>query len=119
MTGRAVAGLVVGIVLFLTGRPVSLAQPAGGAGDMTVDELVDQALRQNAELAAVRAEVDAAIGRLRQAGLRPNPMLGLAGQQNVSGPDNNVSVGVTVPLDLNGRKDGPERGFKRASPFAC
>ncbi len=106
MTGRAVAGLVVGIVLFLTGRPVSLAQPAGGDGGMTVDELVDQALRQNAELAAARAEVDAAIGRLRQAGLRPNPMLGLAGQQNVSGPDNNVSVGVTVPLDLNGRKDG-------------
>src|SRR5712671_683151 len=106
MTGRAVAGLVVGIVLFLTGRPVSLAQPAGGAGGMTVDELVDQALRQNAELAAARAEVDAAIGRLRQAGLRPNPMLGLAGQQNVSGPDNNVSVRVTVPLDLNGRKDG-------------
>src|SRR5229473_1516949 len=106
MTGRAVAGLVVGIVLFLTGPPVSLAQPAGGAGGMTVDELVDQALRQNAELAAVRAEVDAAIGRLRQAGLRPNPMLGLAGQQNVSGPDNNVSVGLVVPLDLNGRKDG-------------
>jgi cobalt-zinc-cadmium efflux system outer membrane protein len=73
---------------------------------MTVDELVDQALRQNAEVAAARAEVDAAIGRLRQAGLRPNPMLDLAGQQNVSGPDNNVSVGVSVPLDLNGRKEG-------------
>jgi cobalt-zinc-cadmium efflux system outer membrane protein len=73
---------------------------------MTVDELVSHALRQNAELAAARAEVDAAIGRLRQAGLRPNPMLDLGGQQNVSGPDNNVSVGVSVPLDLNGRKDG-------------
>ena len=43
---------------------------------------------------------------LRQAGLRPNPMLDLGGQQNVSGPDNNVSVGLVVPLDLNGRKDG-------------
>jgi outer membrane protein, heavy metal efflux system len=106
MTGRAVVGLVVGMVLLLPGPPVSVAQPAAGSGEMTVDELVDQALRQNAELAAVRAEVDAAVGRLRQAGLRPNPMLDLAGQQNVSGPDNNVSVGLVVPLDLNGRKDG-------------
>jgi len=106
MTGRAVAGLVVGVVLLFPGPPVSVAQPARDAGDVTVDELVAQALRQNAELAAARAEVDAAIGRLRQAGLRPNPMLDLAGQQNVSGPDNNVSAGVTVPLDLNGRKDG-------------
>src|SRR5258705_7149615 len=106
MMGRAVAGLVVGILLFFPGPPSSVAQPAAGGGEMTVDELVSQALRQNAELAAVRAEVDAAIGRLRQAGLRPNPLLDLAGQQNVSGPDNNVSVGLTVPLDLNGRKDG-------------
>ena len=105
MMGRAVVGVVVGIVLFFPGPATSVAQPAGG-GEMTVDELVDQALRQNAELAAVRAEVDAAVGRLRQAGLRPNPMLDLGGQQNVSGSDNNVSVGVSVPLDLNGRRDG-------------
>src|SRR5882724_2003570 len=106
MPGRAVVGLVVGIVLLLPAPSVSVGQPAGAGGEMTVDELVDQALRQNAELAAVRAEVDAAIGRLRQAGLRPNPLLDLAGQQNVSGPDNNVSVGLSVPLDLNGRKEG-------------
>ena len=106
MRGRAVVGLVVGIVLLLPGPSVSVAQPAAGGGELTVDELVDQALRQNAELAAARAEVDAAIGRLRQAGLRPNPMLDLGGQQNVSGPDNNVTVGVSVPLDLNGRKEG-------------
>ena len=106
MRGRAVVELVVGIVLLLLGPSVSVGQPAAGGGEKTVDELVDQALRQNGEVAAARAEVEAAVGRLRQAGLRPNPMLDLAGQQNVSGPDNNVSVGVTVPLDLNGRKDG-------------
>ena len=111
MTGRAAVGLVVATVLLLADPPGSLAQPATGAvgittGSITVDELVGQALRQNAELGAARADVEAALGRLRQAGLRPNPMLGLAGQQNVSGPDNNVSVGVTLPLDLNGRKGG-------------
>src|SRR5258705_406578 len=41
------------MVLFLPGPPVSVAQPAAGGGEMTVDELVDQALRQNAELAEV------------------------------------------------------------------
>src|SRR5262249_38702149 len=57
--------------------------------------------------------------RLRQAGLRPNPMLDLGGQKAIS-PDNNLTVGVTVPLDLNGRKQGrvgvAERdvGIKRA-----
>ena len=32
-------------------------------------------------------------------------MLELGGQKALS-PDNNLSVGVTLPLDLNGRKDG-------------
>ena len=65
-----------------------------------------RALADNPELRAARAEVEAARGRLRQAGLRPNPMLDLGGQQNVAGPDNNVTIGLTVPLDLNGRKEG-------------
>jgi cobalt-zinc-cadmium efflux system outer membrane protein len=92
--------------LFLAGTPMATAQQSSVGGPFTVDELVARALGENPELAAARAEVEAGRGRLRQAGLRPNPMLDLAGQQNVSGPDSNVSVGVTVPLDLNGRKEG-------------
>ena len=65
-----------------------------------------RALADNPDLQATQAEVDAAHGRLRQAGLRPNPMLELGVQQNVTGPDNNLTAGVTVPLDLNGRKAG-------------
>ena len=49
-----------------------------------------RALAENAELQAARAEIDAAQGRLRQAGLRPNPMLDLGVQQSVTGPDNNL-----------------------------
>jgi cobalt-zinc-cadmium efflux system outer membrane protein len=78
----------------------------GTAAAQSVDAIVSRALTEHPELAAARAEVDAARARLQQAGLRPNPMLDLAGQQNVAGPDNTVSVGVTVPLDLNGRKEG-------------
>ena len=75
-------------------------------GNVTVDDLVARALADNLDLQATQAEVDAAHGRLRQAGLRPNPMLELGVQKNVTGPDNNVTAGVTVPLDLNGRKAG-------------
>jgi outer membrane protein, heavy metal efflux system len=81
------------------------AQPAGGAGAVTVDELVVRALAESPDLNAARAEIEAARGRVTQAGLRPNPMLDLSGQKAVS-PDNNLMVGVTLPLDLNGRKAG-------------
>ena len=83
---------------------VSLAQPRLG-GELTVDEVVARAIADNPDLRGARAEVEAAVGRLRQAGLRPNPMLELGGQKAL-GPDNNLTAGVTVPLDLNGRKDG-------------
>jgi cobalt-zinc-cadmium efflux system outer membrane protein len=64
------------------------------------------ALAENPELQATRAGVDVAQGRLQQAGLRPNPMLDLGVQDSVTGPDNNIMVSVTLPLDLNGRKAG-------------
>jgi cobalt-zinc-cadmium efflux system outer membrane protein len=66
---------------------------------------VARALADNPDLRAVHADVDAAVGRLRQAGLRPNPMLELGGQKAIS-PDSNLNIGVTLPLDLNGRVDG-------------
>jgi cobalt-zinc-cadmium efflux system outer membrane protein len=73
--------------------------------DVTVNQLVETALANHPELRAVRAEIDAAAARVRQAGLRPNPMFELGGQKAL-GPDNNLNVGLTVPLDLNGRKEG-------------
>jgi outer membrane protein, heavy metal efflux system len=75
------------------------------AGEMTVEQLAEVAATNNPELRAVRADVEAASARVRQAGLRPNPMLDLGGQKAIS-PDNNLNVGLTVPLDLNGRREG-------------
>ncbi len=95
--------LLVGL---LAGGRVAFAQSLPAAGPVTVDQVVERAVAENPELRAMRAEVDAARGRLLQAGLRPNPMLDLGGQANVSGPDNNVTVGLSIPLDLNGRKAG-------------
>jgi len=81
------------------------AEPRG-AQAFTIDELVGRALAENPELQAAHAEVEAARGRLLQAGLRPNPMLDVGFQKSVTGPDNNVTVGVTLPLDLNRRQAG-------------
>jgi cobalt-zinc-cadmium efflux system outer membrane protein len=81
--------------------------PAYGqpARELSVDDLVALALAEHPELQAARAEIDAAVARIRQAALRPNPLLDLGGQKALS-PDNSLSVGVTLPLDLNGRKEG-------------
>src|SRR5207244_1787135 len=97
---HAVLLIVTGVVV--VGARLVFAQPAT---EITVDELVARALADNPDLKAVRADADAAVGRVRQAGLRPNPMLDLGGQKALS-PDNNLTVGLTLPLDLNGRKEG-------------
>jgi outer membrane protein, heavy metal efflux system len=94
---------VLTAAMLLLGVPPVTAQTT--TERMTVDELIARALTAHPDLAATRLEVDAAAARVRQAGLRPNPMLDVAGQKAL-GPDNNVMVGVTVPLDLNGRKEG-------------
>ncbi|HXG03542.1 MAG TPA: TolC family protein [Candidatus Binatia bacterium] len=79
------------------------AQPPAPAGEMTVQELVARALAANPDLQAARTELEAALGRLRQAGLRPNPTLDVGGQKAL-GPDSNLMIGLTVPLDRGGRK---------------
>jgi cobalt-zinc-cadmium efflux system outer membrane protein len=99
------------LLVGLLGMPLvasrgAVAQAQRGAGEVTVDDLVARALADNLDLQATQAEVDAAQGRLQQAGLRPNPMLELGVQKNVAGPDNNLTASVVVPLDLNGRKAG-------------
>jgi cobalt-zinc-cadmium efflux system outer membrane protein len=99
-------GLLLGVVAILVvALPSQTFAQEADAGTMTVDEVVARALADNPDLRAVRAEVDAAVGRVKQAGLRPNPMLELGGQKAIS-PDSNLSIGVTLPLDLNGRVDG-------------
>src|SRR5437867_5025993 len=101
--------LIVGLAVALTiaASPVGRgqAQSMPPAGEVTVDELVTRAVAENPDIRAAQADVEAARGRLIQAGLRPNPMLELGGQRALS-TDNNLTVGVTLPLDLNRRKEG-------------
>src|SRR6266511_3524364 len=99
LAARTLAIVAFGTVL------VAVASAHGTPVEMTLDELVTRALDQHPELLATRLAIEAATARVRQAGLRPNPMLDLGGQKAIS-PDNNLTIGVTVPLDLNGRKEG-------------
>ncbi|MGH9850996.1 MAG: TolC family protein, partial [Blastocatellia bacterium] len=78
-----------------------LIDPANG---MTADDLVRYALEHNGELAAARKMIAEARGRLRQAGLKPNPMIEASGAQAVASPDNNLMIGIELPLELRGRR---------------
>jgi outer membrane protein, heavy metal efflux system len=93
------------IVAAAIGQPVAVHGQVTAPAELTIDEIVARAVAENPELHAARAEVDAAIGRLRQTGLRPNPELELGGQKALT-PDNNLTVAVRLPLDLNDRKGG-------------
>ena len=93
------------LLIALAVLPATAVVQAQPSAEITVDELVARALTDSPDLRAARADIEAAAGRLQQAGLRPNPMLELGGQKALS-PDNNLAIGVSVPLDLNGRKEG-------------
>jgi outer membrane protein TolC len=86
---RRVRGLALLLSLVAMGPGMATAQSAADLSDVTVDDLVTRALRESPDLQAARAELEAARGRVVQAGLRPNPMLDLAGQKAIS-PDNNL-----------------------------
>ena len=70
----------------------------------TADELVRYALAHNGQLAAARQMIAEARGKLRQAGLKPNPMLEASGTHAANTPDNNVMIGAELPLELGGRR---------------
>jgi len=70
-------------------------------------DLVRRALTSNGELAAARIEIERARGRLRQAGLRPNPTLEVeqtTGRFTGSADERETSVGVAVPIELGAKR---------------
>lgn len=108
MTDGQEAGLV------LSAKPPKKIEPAESrstysqyidpVNGLTADALVRYALAHNGELAAARQMIAEARGRLRQAGLKANPMLEASGTRAVNTPDNNLMVGAELPLELGGRR---------------
>lgn len=71
------------------------------------NDLVRRALNANTELAAARLEVERARGRLRQAGLRPNPTIDFeqtTGRFTGSAGERETSIGFALPLEVSGQR---------------
>jgi outer membrane protein, heavy metal efflux system len=107
---RGAAPTLVAVLAGLALAATAWGQPAPGS--LTVEQLLDRAVSDHPDLRAARLDVEAAEARVLQAGLRPNPMLELGAQKALS-PDNNLTIGLSLPLDLNGRKEG-RVGFAQA-----
>jgi hypothetical protein len=73
----SVAALALGAACFL-----SAVRPAGAAETMTLEGAVREALAGNPDLRAARQTIGMARGRLRQAGLWPNPELEFDGRDD-------------------------------------
>lgn len=98
--GRRTWVLLVGASAFTL-----MAGPISATG-LTLEDLMREALAHNHDLAAARAQVDAAFGRLTQAGLRPNPRLNLSNESDqLFGNEGEYarSIGVTQDFPITGR----------------
>jgi cobalt-zinc-cadmium efflux system outer membrane protein len=87
-----------------TQTPSSYSQFIDPANGSSADDLVRYALTHNGELAAARQMIAEARGRLRQAGLRANPMIESSGTHAVNTSDNMAMLGAELPLELGGRR---------------
>ncbi|MBA3768173.1 MAG: TolC family protein, partial [Acidobacteria bacterium] len=73
----------------------------------SASDLVRRALASNRELAATRLDIERGRARVRQAGLRPNPTIDFeqtTGRLTGSPGESETSVGVSLPLELNGQR---------------
>jgi outer membrane protein, heavy metal efflux system len=71
------------------------------------NDLVRRALASNAELSAVRLDIERGRARLRQAGLRPNPTVDFeqtTGRFTNSPGERETSIGFALPLELGGKR---------------
>jgi len=74
---------------------------------VSINELIERALRANQELTAARLEIEKAKARLTQARLRPNPTLEFEQESGrfVGSPgEGQFTAGFSLPIELYGRR---------------
>lgn len=110
---KGLCSIIVGLTMMLLSAasiaaqtaPVSTdAQFIDQAGGMTVDDAVAIALAKNAEVEAMRKEVTAGEALIKQARIRPNPMLEVSGTKQTDGKDYSFMIQGEYPLELGGRR---------------
>jgi outer membrane protein, heavy metal efflux system len=88
-------------ICLLTAYATAQERPAA---KLTIEEAVRFGLDHNKNLAADRGQIAEALGRLKQAGLKANPMVESAGLASINNTGmQNLSVGVTLPLEVGRR----------------
>jgi cobalt-zinc-cadmium efflux system outer membrane protein len=80
----------------------AIVDPAGGR---SAEDLVTLALMRNSEILAGQQQVAAVRGGLTQARLKANPSIELSESKEVAGPQNNLMIGASLPLELFHRRD--------------
>ncbi len=83
------------------------------AGGMTADAAVAFAIKNNAEIEAIRKEAEAGEALIGQARLRPNPSVEVSGNKMINGPDNGLMIEGGLPLELGGRRGARIRVAER------
>ena len=80
--------------------PGAESMPASSAGTYTLEQLQQSAIDHNPTLKQAQAEVAAAEGRKRQAGLYPNPTVGYIGEQIRGGSQRGGEQGAFIQQDI-------------------
>ncbi|MCZ6690323.1 MAG: TolC family protein [Planctomycetota bacterium] len=94
-------------------------QPRIALDVLSLDEAIQMALAANPRLAAFSQEIDAASGRLEQAGLWPNPNLEVGTEEGPAnralgfGGDNKIAATIWQPLPISGRIGAQKTVAKR------
>lgn len=78
------------------------ATPTTASG-LTLAKAIEAALQQNPQLRAASAELDASDGSVRQAGLLPNPVLGVD-QEDTRSATRTTTVQLSQTLELGGKR---------------
>ncbi|MBS1812646.1 MAG: TolC family protein [Acidobacteria bacterium] len=89
------------MILLILLATVALAQ----TNEMGLEDAVKYALANNKNIQADRKQLEIAAGRLKQAGLRANPMLETSGLSSLRDTSmKSASVMMSVPLEAGGRR---------------
>lgn len=103
--GAIILGVVASAAAGAQSRPADATVPVAPryvdpVNGLTLDQIVQRALKQEPGLLAARTGIDAARGMSRQASLRPNPTISFTQQNEPAGRDLQTRVEMQWPLDL-------------------
>src|SRR3990172_2817295 len=106
------ATLIIVVTGLLTGFFASVSDAEGPIQSLTIDQVVDLALRENRDLVAARVQIEEAKARLDQAGLYPNPAFEFDIRSDfafANEGERTFSTGIFQPFPLSGRIGAQKR----------